>query len=111
MRGIEGEQVLMRIFLGKARMPGRGALHEQVLEMLRADGFAGATVVKGIAAFGHDHHIHTASIEVLSDGLPVIVEVVDTEERLDRALAKLGTIMVGGMVMSERAHVIRYGAR
>jgi hypothetical protein len=109
MRGIEGEQVLARIFLGKAKDSHRGPLHRQVLDALRAEGLAGATVLHGIAGFGHDHQVHTSSIEVLSDHLPIVVEVIDTQERLDRALAKVGELMIGGVVMTERAHVIRYG--
>jgi hypothetical protein len=111
MRAIEGEQVLARIFLGKARDSHRGPLHRQVLDALRADGLAGATVLHGIAGFGHEHHLHTASIEVLSDSLPIVIEVIDTKERLDRVLSKLDELMVGGVVMTERAHVLRYGTR
>ncbi len=110
MRGIEGEQVLMRIFLGEPRTPGHRALHGQVLEMLRAEGLAGATVFKGIAGFGHRHQVHTESIEVLAESLPLVIEVVDTQEHLDRILPKLEVLMVGGSIMMERVRVIRYRA-
>jgi len=73
-----------------------------------ADGLAGATVLKGIAGFGHDRRVHTAAIEVVAEGLPVVVEAVDTRERIDRVLPKLEALMAGGVIMLERAHVIRY---
>jgi PII-like signaling protein len=110
MREIEGEQVLMRIFLGRPRMSSYGPLHAQVLDLFRAEGIAGATVFKGIAGFGLHHQIHTTSIEVLFHDLPLIVEVVDTQEQLDRLLPKIEALMEGGTIMTERAHVIRYAA-
>jgi PII-like signaling protein len=111
MRGIEGEQVLMRIFLGRPRTASHRPLWAQVLDLLRAEGIAGATVFKGIAGFGHLHQVHTTSLEVLSGDLPLVVEVVDSQEHLDRVLPALGALMVGGAIMTERAHVIRYTAR
>jgi len=106
MRGIEGEQVLLRIILSESRTHDRAPLFRSLLELLRAEGLAGATVLKGVAAFGHDRDIHT--IEVASQGLPVVLEVVDTQEHIDRVLPKVDALMSGGVVMIERAHVIRY---
>jgi len=110
MRGIEGEQVLMRIFLGEPRKSGHRALHWEVLDMLRAEGLAGATVLKGIAGFGHQRHVHTDSIEVLAESLPLVIEVVDTQEHIDRILPNIEVLMAGGSIMMERVHVIRYRA-
>lgn len=109
MRGIEGEQVLLRIILSESRSYDGRPLYRRIVEMLREEGFAGATVLKGIAGFGHDRRMHTAAIEVTAEGLPIVVEVVDTQERLDRILPKLDALMAGGVVMMERAKVIRYG--
>lgn len=100
----------MRIFLGEPRTPGDLALHSEVLNMLRAEGLAGATVFKGIAGFGHHHQVHTDSIEVLAQSLPLVIEVVDTQEHLDRILPKLDTLMVGGSIMMEPVRVVRYRA-
>jgi uncharacterized protein len=61
-----------------------------------------------VAGFGHDRHIHTVAIEVASQGLPIVLEVVDTQEHIDRVLPKVDALMSGGVVMIERAHVIRY---
>jgi uncharacterized protein len=108
MRGIEGEQVLLRIILSESRTHDRTPLYRRLVEVLRTEGLAGATVVKGIAGFGHDRHIHTMAIEVVADGLPIVLEVVDTQEHVDRVLPKLDALMAGGLIMLERAHVIRY---
>ena len=109
MRGIEGEQVLLRIILSESRTHDHRPLHERIIEVLRADGLAGATVLKGIAGFGHDRHVHTIAIEVAAQGLPIVLEVVDTPERVDRVLPKIDALMAGGGVITvERARVIRY---
>jgi PII-like signaling protein len=108
MRGIEGEQVLLRMILSESRTHDGTPLFRTLVDLLRAEGFAGATVLKGVAGFGHDRRMHTAAIEVTAEGLPVVVEVVDTSERIDRILPKLEALMAGGVIMTERAHVIRY---
>ena len=108
MRGIEGEQVLLRLILSESRTHDAKPLYGKLVELLRAEGFAGATVLKGIAGFGHDRHVHTAAIEVAAEGLPIVVEVVDTPERIDHVLPKLEVLMEGGVIMTERAKVIRY---
>jgi PII-like signaling protein len=108
MRGIAGEQVLLRIILSEARMHDGTPLHRVILDMLRAEGLAGATVLKGVAGYGHDSAIHTLAIEVAAQGLPIVVEVVDTPERVDAVLQKLDGLMAGGVVTVERAQVIRY---
>jgi PII-like signaling protein len=79
-----------------------------MLEVLRQEGMAGATVFKGIAGFGHDRSLHTIDIEVASVDLPLVIEVVDTQAQIDRVLPKIEALMEGGAIMMERAHVIRY---
>ena len=69
---------------------------------------AGTTVIKGVAGFGHGRNIHTTAIEVASTDLPLVIEVVDAQEHVDRVLPKLVPLMEGGVIMMERAHVIRY---
>ena len=108
MRRIEGEQVLLRLILSESRRIDHTALFMRIVEVLREEGLAGATVVKGIAGFGHDRDVHTDTIEVLAQGLPIIVEVVDTQEHIDRVLPQLEALMLGGVITTERAHVIRY---
>jgi hypothetical protein len=111
MRGIEGEQVLLRLILSESHRFDHQALFMRIVEVLRGDGMAGATVVKGIAGFGHDRQVHTDTIEVLAQGLPIVIEVVDTQEHIDRILPKLEALMAGGVIMMERAHVIHYAQR
>jgi PII-like signaling protein len=108
MRGIEGEQVLLRLILSESRSHDRRPLFRKLLEVLREEGMAGATVFKGMAGFGHDREVHTIAIEVAAIGLPIVIEVVDTQEHIDRILPKIEALMEGGVIMLERAHVIRY---
>src|SRR5262245_8833218 len=111
MRGIEGEQVLLRIILSESRTHDRQPLHGRLLELLRDEGLAGTTVLKGVAGFGHDRTIHTRALEVAAQGLPVVLEVVDTADRIDAVIPKIEALMVGGVIALERAHVIQYGPR
>jgi hypothetical protein len=108
VRGIEGEQVLLRLILSESRQQEHKVVFRAILELLREEGMAGATVLRGVAGFGHDGRIHTAAIEVVSADLPLIIEVVDTQEHVDRVLPRLAPLMEGGVIMLERAHVIRY---
>jgi len=111
--GFHGERTLMRIFLGESDRcltgPHKGkALYEAILLMLREKGCAGATVVRAIAGFGPSAKIHTGRVLRLSTDLPVIVEVVDDEDNLQRILPELDEMMGGGLITMERAHVILY---
>ncbi len=110
------EQVLMRVMLGERDRcdsgPHRGKpLYEAILLRLREEGFQGATVVRGIAGFGATSIIHTGKLLRLSMDLPVIVEVVDRDDRIQSFLPKLEAVMQGGIVTLERARVIHYGPR
>jgi PII-like signaling protein len=108
VRGIEGEQVLLRLILSESLRHDHKAVFRTILELLRMEGMAGATLLKGIAGFGHARHIHTSAIEVVATDLPIVIEVVDTQAHIDRVLPKLAPLMEGGVIMLERAHVIRY---
>lgn len=108
MRGIEGEQVLLRLILSESRREDHKSVFRTIVELLRREGMAGATVLKGMAGFGHDRQMHTIDIEVAATGLAIIIEVVDTQEHIDRVLPKIAPLMEGGVIMMERAHVIRY---
>ncbi len=108
MRTIDGEQVLMRMFIGESDRAGHRALHAALLELLRARGLAGATVVKGVAGFGANSVIHTANILRLSEDLPLVIEVVDTEEHLEAVLPEVDRLMKGGLITMEKVRVRRY---
>jgi PII-like signaling protein len=108
MRKIDGEQVLMRLFVGESDRVGQRPLHVVLLELLRARGLAGATVVKGVAGFGANSVIHTSSILRLSEDLPLVIEVVDTEQHLEAVLPEIDRLMKGGLVTMEKVRVRRY---
>lgn len=104
----EGERTLMRIFIGESDKHEGRPLYEVLLELFRRRGFAGATVVRAIAGFGGSSRIHTHSILRLSLDLPIIVEVVEEEAKLQAVLPELDGLIGGGLVTMEKAHVILY---
>ncbi len=109
-----GERTLMRIFLGESERCASGPhagrpLYEAVLLALRERGFAGATVIRGIAGFGASTRLHTDRVLLrLSNDLPVVVEVVEKEETIQEVLPLLDDMIDGGLVTLERARVILY---
>ena len=103
-----GEGVLLRIFIGESdRHEGR-PLYMYILEMLRREGIAGATVLRGIAGYGKTSIIHTTSILRLSSDLPIVIEVVDTEENIEKVKPKLLEVVKEGMITEERVKIILY---
>ena len=108
MTKLTGEQVLMRIFIGESDKHGHIPLYEALVELLRKEGFAGATVLRGIAGFGARSVYHTDKLLELSRDLPIVVEVVDTRGRIDAIMAQIDAMMQGGMITLEKATVIRY---
>ncbi len=111
MRVLDGEQFLVRIFIGESDQWHRLPLARALLERLRREGFAGATVFHGVAGFGANSVIHTASLVELSSDLPVVIEVVDDQAHIDRLLPILDEMVTGGaLVTVERARVVKYAA-
>ncbi len=108
MTRFSGEKVLMRIFLGESDKVGHRPLYEVLVEMFRLEGFAGATVLRGVAGFGAHSVFHTDKILRLSLDLPIIVEVVETQEKIDALMPRIDELMTGGMITLEKATVIRY---
>ena len=108
MRVLEGEQVLMRIFIGESdRWEGK-PLYQALVEFFRLEHLAGATVLRGVAGFGAHSVFHTANILRLSSDLPIIVEVVDSSEHIDRVLPELKRMIKDGLITMEKVQVIRY---
>jgi PII-like signaling protein len=108
MRVLNGEQVMTRIFIGESDKWHHQPLSTALLERLRKEGFAGATVFHGVAGFGARSVIHTSHILRLSEDLPVVVEVVDTEEQLERLVPILDEMVTEGLVTMERVRVLKY---
>jgi PII-like signaling protein len=109
---LEGEGKLLRIFIGEADKHGHTPLFEALVMKARELGLAGATVLRGVESFGAGSRIHTAKILRLSEDLPIVVEIVDTEEKIDNFVRVAGEMLehagCGGLITEERAHIIRY---
>ena len=108
---LEGEGRLLRIFIGESDRWHGKPLYEAIVELARREGLAGATVLRGIEGFGAESHLHTARILRLSEDLPVVIEIVDREEAIDRVLPQLDEMVGEGMVTVERVHVIAYRSK
>ena len=108
MRTLDGEQMLVRIFIGESDRWHHQPLHAALLERLRREGFAGATVFRGIAGFGARSVVHTSQILRLSEDLPVVIEVVDSEDHVQRLLPVLDEMVTEGLVTVEKARVLKY---
>ena len=107
---LEGEQKLLRIFVGEQDKWEGVPLHEAIVEEARRLGMAGATTIKGFLGFGCKAHIHTTKLLELSEDLPIIVEIVDAESRIKKLLPKLDEMVQEGLVTLEKVHVVIYRA-
>jgi len=105
---LTGEGKLLRIFIGESDRWHGKPLYQAIVERVREEGLAGATVVRGIEGFGADSHLHTSRILRLSEDLPVVIEIVDTPEHVDRVLPLLDEMVEEGMVTVESVRVISY---
>jgi len=108
MTKLIGENVLMRIFIGESDRYYHQPLYEALVELFRKEGFAGATVLRGISGFGAHSVYHTQKLLDLSADLPLVVEVVDAQEKINDIMPRIDKMMGGGMITLEKATVIRY---
>lgn len=104
----ESEAVLLRIFIGESAMHEGKPLYKFLVEFFRKEGLAGATVLRGIDGFGKTSHAHTTSILRLSTDLPIVVEVADTEEKIEALKPKLDGIITEGLITEEKVKIILY---
>src|SRR6188474_943440 len=100
MRVLDGEQSLVRIFIGDSDKWHHQPLDRALLERLRREGFAGATVMHGVAGFGAKSVIHTANLLELSADLPVLIEIVDDDEHIQKLLPILDEMLTGGALVT-----------
>jgi len=107
MRVLDGEQLLVRIFIGESDR----WRHQPLLERLRREGFAGATVFRGTAGFGAHSVLHTSHLLELSHDLPVLIEIVESEEHVQRLLPILEEMVHEGLVTMEKVRVLKYASR
>lgn len=108
MHGLQGERMLMRIHIGERDKFKGEPLYWAIVQLLRKRHYAGATVTRGIMAFGASSRIHAAKFLELSLDLPIVIECVETQEKIDAILPELDTMVTGGLITLERVKVIMY---
>jgi len=107
---IPSDGKLLRIFIGEQDKWKGISLYEAIVILARKEGMAGATVLKGCMGFGCKSHMHTAKILRLSEDLPIIIEMVDSEEKIEKFLPHLDEMVKEGLITLEKANVIMYRA-
>lgn len=101
---------LLRIFIGESDTHEGSPLYQAIVELLRKEGLAGATVLRGIAGFGMSSRLHTAHILRLSEDLPIVIECVDDTEKIDSVLPALDRMIGDGLMTLEKVDVRVYRA-
>ncbi|MDE1920943.1 MAG: DUF190 domain-containing protein [Candidatus Omnitrophica bacterium] len=101
---------LLRIFVGERDQWHNRPLYEMIVETARKNKMAGATVVKGCMGFGCKSHMHTSKLLRLSEDLPMVIEIVDSEEKIAAFLPCLDEMVCDGLITLEKANVIMYKA-
>ena len=105
------EMTLMRIFVSENDRSGKQPLFEALMALLLKEGFSGATVLKGAMGFGSSSIMHTDRILRLSQDLPVVIEVVEEQAKIDAILPRIEAMFQGGLITLEKARVIRFGEK
>jgi uncharacterized protein len=100
---------LLRIFIGEDDKADGRPLYEEIVLKARELQIAGATVLRGAMGFGHSSRLHTSKILRLSEDLPLVIEIVDSEEKIAEFLPILETIMTSGLITLEKVQVLQYG--
>jgi PII-like signaling protein len=108
MHGFKGERTLMRIHIGESDRYQGKPLYKAIIDLLRERHYAGATVFRAMTGFGASARVRTDRIEVLSLDLRIVIEVVETEEKIQALLPELDEMIGGGLITLERARVIMY---
>ena len=104
----ESTAILLRIFIGESDHYKGKPLYMHIVEMLKTEGIAGATVFRGITGFGKHSRIHTTSILRLSTDMPIIIEVADLEENIDKIRPKLDEVINQGLITEEKVKIVFY---
>ncbi len=111
MRVLEGEQISMRIFISEADKHNGKPLYHVIMKLLIEEKLAGATVHRGISGFGANSHLHTAHLLSLSQDLPIVIEVVDTQTNIDRVMGMIDEVVDKGLITLEKVKVVRYAPK
>ena len=101
---------LLRIFIGEADKWHGQPLYEAIIHLAKKEGMAGATAIKGFMGFGCKSHMHTTKLLRLSEDLPIVIEIVDSEEKINRFLPHLDEMVKEGLITLEKVNVIMYRA-
>ena len=101
---------LLRIFVGESDKWEGNPLYQAIVQLARKEGLAGATAMKGFMGFGRHSHMHTAKLLRLSEDLPVVIEIVDTAEHIERLTPILDEMVVEGLVTMEKVQVLKYAS-
>jgi uncharacterized protein len=104
----EGQRTLMRIHIGESDRWQRKPLYQAIVDLLRREKFSGVTALRGVGGYGSSSVYHTEKILRLSQDLPIVVEVVETNARIEQILPQLDQMIGGGLVTLERVRVILY---
>ena len=108
---IPKQALLLRIFIGEDDKFGGSPLHEAIVLKARELHLAGATVLRGPMGFGASSRLHTAKILRLSEDLPLVIEIVDSEEKINGFLPRLDEMMTSGLITLEKVQVLQYGTK
>lgn len=103
------DAMLLRIYLGEQEKAGHQPLYEALVLKARQLGIAGATVLRGPMGFGHSGRLHTAKILQLSEDLPLVIEMVDTEDKLSAFLDSVRDLVGSTLITLEKVQVLQYG--
>jgi len=108
----EGEQTLMRIHIGESDRWENKPLYQAIVELFRHEGLSGVTVLRGVGGYGSSSRgrglYHTTNILRLSQDLPIVIETVESSERIEKVLPKLDEMVGGGLITLEKVRVILY---
>ena len=106
---IPKQAVLLRIFIGENDQCNGSPLYEAIVMKAREQHLAGATVLRGPMGFGRSSRLHATKIPRLSEDLPLVIEIVDSEDRINGLLPILDAMMTSGLITLEKAQILRYG--
>jgi PII-like signaling protein len=104
----EGERTLMRVHIGESDKWHGKPLQDAIVQLLRKEGFSGVTVLRGVGGYGGTSAYHTDKLLRLSQDLPIVLEVVETQERIEQILPRLDEMVDGGLITLEKVRVILY---
>jgi len=107
---IPADGKLLRIFIGEADKWQGKPLYQEIVLLARKNGLAGATAIKGFIGFGCKSHLHTTKLLRLFEDLPIVIEIVDSEEKINQFLPHLDSMVKEGLIILEKVNVIMYRA-